>query len=74
MTSHSTEQYTSLFFSHVKEKDIERRKFKVVVDYAYGRMSSVLPEILGRFGLDVIALNAYSDPARAPKRRSSARP
>ena len=38
-----------------------------MVDYAYGRISSVLPEVLGKLGCDVISLNAYSDWARAPK-------
>ena len=61
------EQYTQQYFSRLKARDIERRRFKVVVDYAYGRIATVLPEILGRLGCDVIALNAYSDYGRAPK-------
>ncbi|MBC7806737.1 MAG: mannose-1-phosphate guanyltransferase [Akkermansiaceae bacterium] len=64
------ETYTQEFFAHIREKDIERRKFKVVVDYAYGRISTVLPVILGRLGCDVISLNAYSDTNRAPKNAS----
>ncbi len=63
------EQYTQLFARQIREKDLQRRRFKVVVDYAYGRIASVLPDILGRMGCDVIALNAYSDWARAPKTR-----
>jgi mannose-1-phosphate guanylyltransferase/phosphomannomutase len=66
-TPRTIEQYTQLYFSRLKERDIERRRFKVVVDYAYGRIATVLPEILGRLGCDVIALNAYSDYGRAPK-------
>ena len=66
----SIEQYTQEFFAHIREKDIERRKFKVVVDYAYGRISTVLPVILGRLGCEVISLNAYSDTKRAPKNAS----
>ena len=66
----SVEQYTQEFFAHIREKDIERRKFKVVVDYSYGRISTVLPVILGRLGCEVISLNAYSDTNRAPKNAS----
>ncbi|MCR8526401.1 hypothetical protein WB334_25835, partial [Escherichia coli] len=66
-TSRTIEQYTQQYFSRIKERDVQRRRFKVVVDYAYGRISTVLPEILGRLGCDVIALNAYSDYGRAPK-------
>ncbi len=61
------EQYAQRFFSNIRAGDVARRRFKVVVDYAYGRISSVLPDLLGRLGCDVIALNAYTDPARAPK-------
>ncbi len=64
---HSLEQYRERFFARINEKDIARRRFRVVVDYAFGRISSVLPDLLGRLNLDVIALNAYSDPDRAPK-------
>lgn len=65
--SRTLEQYTRQFFSHLRERDIQRRGFKVVVDYAFGRIATVLPELLGRLGCDVIALNAYSDWARSPK-------
>jgi mannose-1-phosphate guanylyltransferase/phosphomannomutase len=65
--SRAVEQYRGVFFSQLKAKDIERRRFKMVVDYAYGRISTVFPELLGRLGGDVIALNAYSDWERAPK-------
>ena len=60
-------QYAQPFFAQIREKDIERRRFRVVVDYGYGRIATVLPELLGRLGCDVIALNAYSDWNRAPK-------
>lgn len=65
--SRTVEQYTQLFFSRLSDRDVERRRFKVVVDYAFGRIATVLPEILGRLGCEVIALNAYSDWNRAPK-------
>ncbi len=65
--SRTVEQYTQQFYSALKVRDIERRRFTVVVDYAYGRIATVLPEILGRLGCEVISLNAYSDWNRAPK-------
>lgn len=63
----AVEQYKQRFFSNLRAQDVARRRFKVVVDYAYGRISAVLPELLGRLDCDVIALNAYSDSRRAPK-------
>ena len=63
----AVEEYAQRFWSRLRTGDIARRRFKVVVDYAYGRISSVLPDLLARLGCDVIALNAYTDAARAPK-------
>lgn len=63
----AVEQYRQRYFAKIKTGDIARRDFKVVVDYAYGRMATVLPDLLGKLGCDVIALNAYLDPARQPK-------
>jgi len=60
-------QYSQPFFAQIREKDIERRKFRVVVDYGYGRIANVLSDLLGRLGCEVISLNAYSDWNRAPK-------
>lgn len=61
------EQYTQRFFAQLEERDIARRQFRIVVDYAYGRTSTVLQDLFGRLNSDVIALNAYSDQKRAPK-------
>ena len=63
----TVEKYTRLFLSQVKDKDIERRRFRVVVDYAYSGISTVFPELLGGIGCDVIALNAYTDWRRKPQ-------
>lgn len=61
------EVYREALLSHLDEKLIASKGFKLVVDYAFGRTSLVLPAILGRMGLDVIALNPFVDPLRAPQ-------
>ncbi len=61
------EVYREALLSHLDEKLISSRGFKLVIDYAFGRTSLVLPAILGRIGLDVIALNPFVDPQRAPR-------
>lgn len=63
----AVEQYRQRYFSKLKAGDVARRDFKVVVDYAFGSMATVLPDLLGKLGCDVIALNAYLDPARQPE-------
>jgi mannose-1-phosphate guanylyltransferase/phosphomannomutase len=67
LESRTIEQYYRQFGERLSERDIKRRRFKVIVDYAFGRISGILPELLGRLGCDVIALNAYTDWERAPK-------
>lgn len=61
------EVYREALLSHLDEKLIASRGFKLVIDYAFGRTSLVLPAILGRMGLEVIALNPFVDPQRAPQ-------
>lgn len=61
------EVYREALLSHLDEKLISSRRFKLVIDYAYGRTSLVLPAILGRMGLEVIALNPFVDPQKAPQ-------
>ncbi|MBC7326753.1 NTP transferase domain-containing protein [bacterium] len=60
------ENYREALLSQIDEKLISSRKFKLVIDYAFGRTSLVLPAILGILGLDVVALNPFVDPQRAP--------
>lgn len=61
------EVYREALLAHLDEKLISSRGFKLVIDYAFGRTSLVLPAILGRMGLEVIALNPFVDPQRAPQ-------
>ena len=61
------ESYTDALFKFVQPGLFSRRRFKLVVDYAYGRLSTVLPAVLSRFGCEVIALHAFPDARRAPR-------
>jgi mannose-1-phosphate guanylyltransferase/phosphomannomutase len=51
---------------------VKRANFKVAIDYAYGNTALFLPRILGNFGLEMIALNAYFDEAKARALRNDA--
>jgi mannose-1-phosphate guanylyltransferase / phosphomannomutase len=59
--SRSLERYSAAFLSALKPKAIAQAGFKVIVDYAYGNASTVLPRIMGNLGVEIIALNAYFD-------------
>jgi mannose-1-phosphate guanylyltransferase/phosphomannomutase len=64
--SRAIEQYQSDFFKHVDSRCLGEARYRVVLDFAFHRMASIFPTILGKMNCEVIALNAYADPARAP--------
>ncbi|MBC7230118.1 MAG: NTP transferase domain-containing protein [Actinobacteria bacterium] len=55
------EMYANSLLAQVDLESLRRRRFRLVVDYAYGSCSAVLPSILGRMGCDVLGLNAFTD-------------
>jgi mannose-1-phosphate guanylyltransferase/phosphomannomutase len=63
----SVEQYAEDFYHHLKVDQVKSRHLKVVADFAFGRLASVYPTMLGRMGCDLIALNAYPDVQKTPK-------
>ncbi len=54
------EQYTAALEATVDIAAIRDARFKVVVDYAYGSTSFVMPNVLAKLGADVLALNPYA--------------
>jgi len=64
--SRAIEQYQSDFFQHVDSRCLGEARYRVVLDFAFHRMASIFPTILGKMNCEVIALNAYADPDRAP--------
>jgi mannose-1-phosphate guanylyltransferase/phosphomannomutase len=63
--SRMLERYTSSFLEALQASALKEAGFRVVIDYAWGNSSIVLPQILGGLGVDQISLNAYYDAARA---------
>jgi mannose-1-phosphate guanylyltransferase/phosphomannomutase len=59
------ELYTSEMLGALKPKALPRAQFKLVVDYGYGNASVVLPRVLSNLGVDIVALDAYYDEAKA---------
>ncbi len=66
----SIEQYSESFYHHLKVDEVQTRHLKVVADFAFGRLASIYPTMLGRMGCDLIALNAYPDTSKTPKTRA----
>ena len=63
------EGYMDALFAFIDPARIASRRLKLVVDYAHGRLSTVLPSLLARLDLEIVALHPYPDPARAPRSR-----
>ncbi|MEW6684844.1 MAG: sugar phosphate nucleotidyltransferase [Candidatus Edwardsbacteria bacterium] len=61
------ESYKEGLFHHIDAEAIRQSHLKVIIDYAYGSASEIFPAILGAFGLEVIALNAFIDPSKLTK-------
>ena len=58
------ENYSSAFMEALQPKALPRADFRIAIDYANGNAALVLPRLLSRLGVDMIALNAYFDDSR----------
>jgi mannose-1-phosphate guanylyltransferase/phosphomannomutase len=66
------EYYTSALMESVDVAAIRGADFKVVVDYAHGSSSFVMPNVLSKLGAEVLAVNPYaSTPGAASFDRSA---
>jgi mannose-1-phosphate guanylyltransferase/phosphomannomutase len=57
------EDYTVALEATIDVKAIAEHHFKVVIDYAYGATSMVMPNVLAKLGADVLAVNPYASTA-----------
>lgn len=53
------EYYRAGFLKAIPPETFQNAKLKIVVDYAFSSASMILPDILGRLGIEVVSLNAY---------------
>ncbi len=59
------EFYTDALLATVDAAAITSAGFKVVLDYAYGSASFVMPNVLAKLGAEVLAVNPYASTAGA---------
>lgn len=64
----TSEFYSAGLVRRVDTERIKKAKFKVVVDYAWGTASFSMPLVLGKLGLNVISLNAFTDETKTTLR------
>ena len=68
--SRALERYSGAFVQSLHAEALKDAHFRVVIDYAFGNASIVLPQILGGLGVEQIALNAYFDAEKVRTFRS----
>jgi mannose-1-phosphate guanylyltransferase/phosphomannomutase len=59
------EFYTAVLMEHVDVDRVRSGRFKVVLDYAYGAASFVMPNVLSKLGAEVLSLNPYASTRQA---------
>jgi mannose-1-phosphate guanylyltransferase / phosphomannomutase len=59
------ESYSAALEAAVAVERINEAAFKVVLDYAYGATSFVMPNVLAKLGADVLAVNPYASTSGA---------
>jgi mannose-1-phosphate guanylyltransferase / phosphomannomutase len=57
------EYYTAALERSVDSARLQRRGFKVVLDYSYGAVSFVMPNVLPKIGASVLGVNPYATTA-----------
>ncbi|MFM7068813.1 MAG: mannose-1-phosphate guanyltransferase, partial [Actinomycetes bacterium] len=57
------EQYAVALEQTINVTAVAQRRFKVVIDYAYGATSFAMPNVLAKLNAEVLALNPYASTA-----------
>jgi len=65
----TNESYIARFLESLNIDAIRSARFKLAIDFSYGVASTLLPNILGSLGPEVVSLNAYLDPRRMTRER-----
>jgi mannose-1-phosphate guanylyltransferase/phosphomannomutase len=56
----TAEFYTAVLMEHIDVEAVRAARFKVVLDYAYGAASFVMPNVLSKLGAEVLSVNPYA--------------
>ncbi len=55
------EMYTNSLLAQLDLESLKHRRFRVVVDYAFGSANIIMPQVLGKMGCDILSLNSFTD-------------
>jgi len=60
----TNERYKEHFMSHINPEPINKRRFRIVINYSHGITSSVFPIILGEFNIELVSLDTHLDSSK----------
>ncbi len=55
------ESYSERFISMLDKEVINRKKFKIAINFSHGITSTILPNILGDFNIELVTLDSHLD-------------
>lgn len=58
------ETYKERFLANIDKETINRRKFKIAVNFSHGITSTILPNIMGDFDIELVTLDSHLDSAK----------
>ncbi len=61
----TVEHYTAILMEQVDVESIRAARLKVVLDYAFGSASFVMPNVLSKLGAEVLTVNPYASTRQA---------
>jgi mannose-1-phosphate guanylyltransferase/phosphomannomutase len=56
----TAEFYTAVLMENIDVEAVRAARYKVVLDYAYGAASFVMPNVLSKLGAEVLSVNPYA--------------
>jgi len=60
----TNESYKEHFLANVDKDIINKRRFKIAINYSHGITSSIFPVILSDFNLELVSLDTHLDPSK----------
>jgi mannose-1-phosphate guanylyltransferase/phosphomannomutase len=58
------ESYKEHFLSNLNKEIINKRKFKIAINFSHGITSTILPNILGDFNIQLVTLDSHLDSSK----------
>jgi mannose-1-phosphate guanylyltransferase / phosphomannomutase len=55
------ENYRERFFANIDKEVIDKRRFKIAINFSHGVTSTILPNILGDFNIELVTLDSHLD-------------